>query len=147
IGEEAGRENVEITLGYVGTQPASFPVNTIHLWTSGPQEAVLLVSLRRGSGIRVEEFKERLRRKLPEAIPGTSLSFEAGEVVSQVMDFGAPTPVEVAMSGPNLAGNRAFAEKVLAGMSHVASLRDLQFGQPLDYPTVEIKIDRERAGQ
>jgi multidrug efflux pump subunit AcrB len=147
IRDEAGPENVAITLGYVGTQPASFPVNTIHLWTSGPQEAVLLISLRRGSGIRIEEFKERLRHKLPEAIPNTALSFEAGDVVSQVMNFGAPTPIEVAVSGPNLAANRAFAEKTLAEMRNIPSLRDLQFGQPLDYPTVSIDIDRERAGQ
>ena len=64
-------DNVEITLGFVGTQPASYPVNTIHLWTSGPQEAVLRSSsCSDGSGIRVEEFKERLRGKLPEAIAG-----------------------------------------------------------------------------
>jgi multidrug efflux pump subunit AcrB len=147
IRAEAGADNVAITLGYVGTQPASFPVNTIHLWTSGPQEAALLISLRHGSGVRVEEFKERLRRKLPEAIPGVALSFEAGDVVSQVMNFGAPTPIEIAVSGPNLAANRAFADKVMAEMKKVSSLRDLQFSQPLDYPTVSINIDRERAGQ
>jgi multidrug efflux pump subunit AcrB len=147
IRDEAGPGNVEITLGYVGTQPASFPVNTIHLWTSGPQEAALLISLRHGSGVRVEEFKERLRRRLPEAIPGVALSFEAGDVVSQVMNFGAPTPIEIAVSGPNLAANRGFAERVMAEMKKVGSLRDLQFSQPLDYPTVSINIDRERAGQ
>src|SRR5215475_5229349 len=147
IRAEAGADNIAITLGYVGTQPASFPVNTIHLWTSGPQEAALLISLRRGSGIHIEEFKERLRRKLPEAIPGTALSFEAGDVVGQVMNFGAPTPIEIAISGPNLAANRAFADKVMAEMKKVGTLRDLQFGQPLDYPTVNINIDRERAGQ
>src|SRR6185369_11292869 len=43
--------------------------------------------------------------------------------------------------------NRALAEKVLAEMAKIAALRDLQFGQPLDYPTVDIKVDRERAGQ
>ena len=63
------------------------------------------------------------------------------------MNFGAPTPIEVAVSGPNLAANRAFADKVLAEMKKIPSLRDLQFGQPLDYPTVDIKIDRKRAGQ
>ena len=51
------------------------------------------------------------------------------------------------MSGPNLAANRAFAEKVLAEMKKIPTLRDLQYGQPLDYPTVNINIDRERAGQ
>src|SRR5437867_4104649 len=110
IGAEAGPENVDITLGYVGTQPPSYPVNTIHLWTSGPHEAVLLVALRRGSGIRLEEFKERMRGRLAEAIPDTAVSFEAGDVVSQIMNFGAPTPIEVAVSGPNLAADRSHAE-------------------------------------
>lgn len=147
IKAEAGADNVDITLGYIGTQPASYPVNTIHLWTSGPHEAVLTIALKRGSGIRLEEFKERLRRKLPEVIPGVALSFEAGDVVTKIMNFGAPTPVEVAVSGPNLAANRGFADKIIAEMKKVTSLRDLQFDQALDYPTVDIKVDRKRAGQ
>src|SRR5262245_27738449 len=147
IKTEAGAGNVEITLGYIGTQPASYPVNTIHLWTSGPHEAVLTIAWKRGSGVRLEEFKERLRRKLPEEIPGVALSFEAGDMISKVMNFGAPTPIEVAVSGPNLAANRGFADKVMAEMKRITSLRDLQFDQALDYPTVDIKVDRKRAGQ
>ncbi|MBK6797632.1 MAG: efflux RND transporter permease subunit [Acidobacteria bacterium] len=147
IREEAGGDKVEITLGYVGTQPASYPINSIHLFTSGPHEAVLNIKLRSGSGIRLPDFRENLRRKLPALLPNVTFSFEAGDIVSQIMNFGAPTPIEVAMSGPNLAANRAFAEKVLAEMKKITSMRDLQYGQPLDYPTVNINIDRERAGQ
>jgi multidrug efflux pump subunit AcrB len=147
IKAEAGGDNVGITLSFVGTQPASYPINTIYLWTSGPQEAVLLVALKPGSNVHLAEFKERLRKRLPEILPGTSISFEAGDIVSQIMNFGAPTPIQVDVNGPNLAANRVFAEKVMAEMQKVAPLRDLQFGQPLDYPTVDIKIDRERAGQ
>ncbi|HKC85500.1 MAG TPA: efflux RND transporter permease subunit [Blastocatellia bacterium] len=147
IGREAGANIIDITLGFVGTQPASYPVNTIHLWTSGPHEAVLTIALKRGSGVRLEEFKERLRRKLPEEIPGVALSFEAGDLISKVMNFGAPTPIEVAVSGPNLNANRAFADKVMAEMKKIPILRDLQFDQALDYPTVDIKVDRKRAGQ
>jgi multidrug efflux pump subunit AcrB len=147
IRSEAGPDNVAITLAFVGAQPPSYPINSIYLWTSGPQEAVLLVALRPGSGIHVDELKERLRQKLPGALPGTTVSFEAGDIVSQILNFGAATPVEVAMNGPDLAANRVFAEKVKAEMQHIAVLRDIQFGQPLDYPTVDIKVDRERAGQ
>src|SRR5207248_3631726 len=64
-----------------------------------------------------------------------------------IMNFGAPTPIEVAVSGADLAADRAFAEKLLTEMRTIDSLRDLQFGQPLDYPTVDIRVDRERAGQ
>ena len=147
IRQEAGSNNLAITLGFVGAQPPSYPINSIYLWTSGPQEAVLLVALRPDSRIRLSEFKERLRQKLPSVLPGTTLSFEAGDIVSQVMNFGAPTPIEVAMNGPDLAANRAFAEKVMAEMTQIRTLRDIQFGQPLDYPTVNVNVDRERAGQ
>lgn len=147
IAEEAGPGNVEATVGFVGVQPSSYPVNLIHLWTSGPQEAVLRVRLRKGAGLPLDSFTERLRRKLPEALPGVSLSFEAGDVVGQIMNFGAPTPIEVAVGGVKLADNRAFAEKVKAELEKIPFLRDLQYGQPLDYPTLEIHVDRERAGQ
>lgn len=147
IRNEAGPNNVAITLGFVGAQPASYPINSIYLWTSGPQEVVLLVALKPDSRIRIEDLKERLRQKLAGALPDTSISFEAGDIVSRIMNFGAPTPIEVAMNGPNLAANRAFAEKVKAEMDKIAALRDVQFGQPLDYPTVDINVDRERAGQ
>jgi multidrug efflux pump subunit AcrB len=148
IAAEAGPGNVSVTLGFVGVQPASYPVNLIHLWTSGPHEAVLRVALRRGSGLALEPFKERLRETLPRALPaGTALSFEAGDVVGQIMNFGAPTPIEVAVSGPSLAANRAHAEKVRAEMQKIPALRDLQYGVALDYPTLDIAVDRERAGQ
>jgi len=147
IAEEVGRDNIAITQGFVGVQPASYPVNTIHLWTSGPHEAVLLVALKHGTGLSVEAIKERLREKLPKLFPGTKYVFEAGDIISQVMSMGSPTAIEVAMSGPKLEANRAYAERVLQEMAQVSSLRDLQFGQPLEYPTIDVIVDRIRAGQ
>lgn len=147
IAEEVGAENVAITQGFVGVQPASYPVNTIHLWTSGPHEAVLLVALKHGAGLSVDAVKERLRDKLPKLFPGTKYVFEAGDIVSQVMSMGSPTPIEVSISGPKLEANRAYAERVLQEMTQISSLRDLQFGQPLEYPTTEVMVDRVRAGQ
>jgi len=62
------------------------------------------------------------------------------------MSMGSPTPIEVNVTGPNLADDRAFAEKVRSALSRMPQLRDVQFGQTLDYPTVDVKVDRERAG-
>ena len=62
------------------------------------------------------------------------------------MSLGASTPIEVAVSGPNLAANREFAEKVKDRLQKIPSLRDVQFGQALDYPTVDVAVNRERAG-
>src|SRR5581483_10202532 len=63
-----------------------------------------------------------------------------------VMSFGAATPIEVAVSGADLAADRAFAERVRSSLRRLAMLRDVQLGQPLDYPAVDVTIDRERAG-
>lgn len=146
IKHEVGPENVEITTGFIGVQPASYPINTIYLWTSGPHEAVLKVALKPTTPFKGEELKERLRAALSREMPGTQFSFEAGDIISQVMSFGSPTPIEVAVSGPSLPANRAFAEKVRHEMAKLPDLRDLQYSQPLDYPTIDVKVDRDRAG-
>jgi len=147
IEQDAGAGNVQITLGYVGAQASSYPINTVFLWTSGPQEAIMRVALRPGAHIDISRLKERLRQELPRQFPGSYFSFQAGDIVSQIMNFGSPTPVEVAIRGPNLAQNRAFADKVQQELSRIRSLRDLQFEQPLDYPSVDVSVDRELAGQ
>lgn len=147
INQTAGANNVEISLAFVGTVPSSYPINTIYLWTSGPQEAVLRVAMRPHSGIRIAELKEQLRKSIAESMPTVTVSFEAGDIVSQVMNFGAPTPIEVAINGPNFEADKQFAALVLAELQKVLSLRDLQYSQPQDYPTIDVAIDRQRSGQ
>jgi multidrug efflux pump subunit AcrB len=146
IKQKVGADKIDITLGYVGTIPSSYPINTVYYWSRGPEEATLWVSLKHGSGVRVEPFKEELRRELADRMPDVRFSFEPADIVSEVMSFGSATPVEIAVSGPNMAENREYAEKVRSELDKIAALRDLQFVQSLDYPTVRVEVDRERAG-
>jgi multidrug efflux pump subunit AcrB len=163
-----GESNVAISLGYVGLIPSSYPINTIFLWTRGPEEAVLRVAFKEGSGVRVEDLKHRLREELARRlgewlrgklqaegfteeqiarrVEGLRLSFEPADIINEVMSFGSPTPVEVAVSGPKFADNRAYAERVYQELAKIPSLRDLQYVQSLDYPAVAVTLDRERAG-
>lgn len=147
ISQTLGPENIATTLGYVGTFPPGYPINTIYLWTSGSQEAVMQVALKPGSRLRVPAVEERLRRVFKQQFPDMSFSFEPGDIVSQVMDLGSPTPVEVAISGHDLNTNREYAEHVKASLARIPSLRDIQYGQALDTPSLNVHIDRERAGQ
>jgi multidrug efflux pump subunit AcrB len=146
IKREAGPENVQITSDFMGVQPSSYPVNLIHLFTSGPGEAIIQVSLKE-SAARGEDLHERIRRAVAQELSGSTVSFEAADIVSQVMGFGSPTPVEVAVMGVNLQNNYAYAQRVQHALSKLSFLRDLQFAQELNYPTMEINISRERAGQ
>ena len=147
IRKAAGAGNVAITLGYVGTQGASYPINTVFLWTSGPHEAVMNVALRPEAHIDVPALEEKLRQTLPGEFPGATFSFEPGDLVNQIMNFGAPTPVEVAVIGPNLAASRVYTDRLRTELSDIAGLRDLKYEQPLDYPSLDVKVNRELAGQ
>ena len=146
IKREVGPENVDVTLAFIGTQSPNYPINTIHMWSSGPEEALLQIQLKSSSGIRVAELRERLRTTLSEELPQVRFSFEPADIVSRVMSFGAPTPIEVAVSGQNIADVRRYAEKLRGTLAQVPVLRDLAFEQELDYPTVKVDVDRERAG-
>jgi multidrug efflux pump subunit AcrB len=146
IRREIGPDQVAITSDFVGVVPSSYPVNLIHLFTSGPQEAVIQVALKPDAP-RGEALHERLRASLRTALPDSQVSFEAGDIVSQVIGFGSPTPIEVAVQGINLQDNYAYAQRVRAEMAKLPFLRDLQFAQEINYPTLDIDIDRERAGQ
>ncbi|HUY80285.1 MAG TPA: efflux RND transporter permease subunit [Acidobacteriaceae bacterium] len=143
----AGPGNVEISLGYVGTYAPSYPVNLIYLWMSGPQEAVLRVQLKPSAHIGILQLQERLRPVLARDFPGTAFTFESGDIVDQIMDFGSPTPIEVAIQGFNLTNDHAYAERVREEMAKLDHLRDLHYAQPLDYPSLNVDIDRARTGQ
>ena len=79
-------------------------------------------------------------------MPEVSFSFEPSDIVSRVMSLGSPTPIEVAVSGLNLAASRAFAQTIKDRLQRIPALRDVQFGQSLDYPTVDVTVDRQKAG-
>jgi multidrug efflux pump subunit AcrB len=147
IEREAGKEHVAITTGFIGVQPPSYPINTIFLWTSGPQEAVLKVALKKTAPVKGEALQERLRARFKQEMPGVAFAFEPGDIVGQVMSFGAAAPIEVAVQGPSLPNNRAHAAKVKAELEKIGTLRDLQYAQAMDYPVMDVKIDRRKAGE
>ncbi len=146
VKQEAGTNNVELSLGFVGVHGSPYPVNFIHLWNGGPEEGVLQVQLKRGVKVRMDDLPERLRARFARELPAVQFSFEPSDIVSRVMSMGSPTPIEVAVSGPDLTANKDFAEKIRAQLEKIPSLRDLQFGQSLAYPTVDVALNRERAG-
>jgi multidrug efflux pump subunit AcrB len=168
IEREARPENVTITMGFVGQVAPNFGIDNMLLFMRGPDDGQLRIALREGSGIRLDEFRERLRRVLPERVvpwmarrleqgglaraeaegqaSRCTFSFEPGDIVTKVMSFGSMSPIAVRVVGTDLALVRRHAEKIASAMKSIPFLRDVQFEQTLDYPTVEVDIDREKAG-
>jgi multidrug efflux pump subunit AcrB len=141
-----GDKNVRFSLGFVGLHGSSYPINYLYLWDGGTEEGVLQIQLADGTTKPIEDLKNELRQQFAAQIPDVSFSFEPADLISRVISMGASTPIEVAVSGPNIAADRAFADKIKAKLEAIPTLRDVQYAQSLDYPTVEVAVDRERAG-
>jgi multidrug efflux pump subunit AcrB len=146
VGREVGRDNVAITIGLVGVHASNYPVNFVYQWNGGPEEGWLAIQLKPHTGIKTEELKERLRAVFARELPEERFSFEPSDMINRVMSFGSFTPIEVAVSGPSLPVSKAYADKLYAKLKTLPTLRDVQFGQALDFPTVDVNVDRERAG-
>jgi multidrug efflux pump subunit AcrB len=167
IGNKVGPDNVTISAGYCGLIPPPYPLNSIFQFMSGPEESVIRIAFKKDSGIDVERLKSELRQEMPEQLAawlrdkmraegfptelidqrvhGLRLSFEPSDTVNQVMSFGADTPIEVAVSGPNYRDNRRFAARVKLELEKIPSLVDVQYVQALDYPTIDVRVDREKS--
>ena len=168
IEKEAKPENIKITMGYVGQVAPNFGINNMALFMRGTDDGQLRIALTDESGIKLPEFRERLRKVFPERIVPwlakrleqggldkneasrqaklASFSFQPGDMVTSVMSFGSLTPIAVRVVGTDLNLVRQHADKIAAQMEKIASLRDIQYEQTLDFPSVEIEIDREKAG-
>ncbi len=144
--EAGGADKIDVTIGMVGVHNSSFPVNLVHLWNGGPEEGWLAIQLKPGTGIHLEAFKEKLRGIFARELPDVRFSFEPQDIVSRVMSFGSATPVEIAISGSPLPVSKAYADKIIEQMKKISYLRDIQIAQTLDYPTIAVNVDRERAG-
>jgi multidrug efflux pump subunit AcrB len=142
----AGKENIEITSAFVGTQPSSFPVNYIYLWTGGPHESVTKIKLSKGS-IEIEDFKEQLRDLVKKELPKAMISFEPGDIASQVLNMGTSNPIQIAVVNRNLEQGKGTAKKIVNELSGLPYMRDIQIATPLDYPAIKIEVDRIKAGQ
>ncbi|HEY8917833.1 MAG TPA: efflux RND transporter permease subunit, partial [Chitinophaga sp.] len=138
---------IGISSAFVGVQPSSYPVNLIHLWTSGPHESVTKIKLKSGAGMAIESFKEALRSAVKKEIPAATLSFEPGDMVEQVVNMGTANPIEIAVMGKNLSQSRKIAGELNKKLQAIPYLRDVQIATPLEYPGVKLNIDRIKAGQ
>jgi len=112
----------------------------------GTGDAEILVSLKPDAGSSSAPV-DRLDAALPKAFPGVSFSFLPADMVSQILNFGLPAPIDVQIVGNDLNGNRAVANRLLRELAAVPGLTDLHLQQPDDQPALTVNVDRTRAMQ
>jgi multidrug efflux pump subunit AcrB len=124
------------------------PLNTMHSTSGvlGANDVDVLVSLREKHH-PTADYIRTLRQRLPEEFPGVTFYFLPADMVTQILNFGLPSPIDVQIEGSNVRLSHQIAEKMMADMRGVAGLADLHIQQPLDYPTLEVTVDRTKASQ
>ena len=135
------------TLGYVGMIHSNFPVNAVYQWSRGPEEVILYVGLNKRLGIRDEELKERLRKRLSAAHARGAFLVRAVRHRQRSDELWLADSGRDRRQRPGFCRQPAVRRKGAAGAgARFRSCAILQFGQSLDYPTIDVNVDREKAG-
>jgi len=126
-----------------------FPVSGINMaynnsGTIGAQDGDIQIKLNEGHR-PTADYVRMLREELPARFPGTTFSFLPADIVSQILNFGSPAPIDLQVRGPDVAANDAYAQKLLSRLRHVPGLVDARIQQSLSLPGFNVDVDRTRA--
>jgi len=110
----------------------------------GPGDADIFITLNEKHAPTADYVRD-LRNKLTQAFPSTSFAFLPADIVSQILNFGLPSPLDIQISGFNLDGNREFANKLLQKLQTIPGTVDLRIQQAFDYPQLNVDVDRSKA--
>ena len=121
-------------------------INTIYnnTGTIGESDGDIQVSLNEGHA-PTADYVSRLRRELPRRFPGLSFSFLPADIVSQILNFGAPAPIDLQVRGNDLGADYDYANKLLAQIRHIPGVADARIQQSASVPTINVNMDRTRA--
>ncbi|MGZ3943842.1 MAG: efflux RND transporter permease subunit [Mucilaginibacter sp.] len=139
--------HVQITSGYVGIVPSSFGSSNLYIFNTGTQEAVIQVELDPDYKMNMDELKDALRHNIAKAMPEMHITFEPIDMTEKIMSQGASTPIEVQVAGKDMQQISGFANKVVGKLKQIPYLRDVEIAQPLNFPTIEITLDRLKISQ
>ena len=123
-------------------------INTIYSNSApvGSADADIMVSLT-ADHRPTEEFVHTLRASLPREFPGTDFYFLPDDIVSQILNFGLPAPIDVQLVGKNVAANRDLADRIMNQMRRIPGIADLRIQQTFDQPKLHIFTDRTKAAE
>jgi multidrug efflux pump subunit AcrB len=110
----------------------------------GPQDGDIQIKLREGHE-PTDNYIKALREKLPRQFPGVTFAFLPADIVNQILNFGAPAPIDLEIRGANLNGNFAYAGKLLEKLRHIPGVADARIQQSPSSPTLNVDVDRTRA--
>ena len=124
------------------------PYNTMHLTSGivGAEDGDILVSLNEDHH-PTANYVRQLRNELPREFPGTEFYFLPADITTQILNFGLPAPIDIQFQSDDVAAGTQQATAMLDELRQVPGLTDLRIQQPMDYPTLNVNLDRTKAEQ
>jgi CzcA family heavy metal efflux pump len=127
---------------------SSSAINSIYnnSGTFGPQDGDILIQLGEDHA-PTEKYVRILRERLPQMFPGTSFAFLPADITSQILNFGAPAPIDIQVSGKNGAKNNELAQQIMRRIARIPGVADARVQQSSRSPQLTVDVDRSRIGQ
>ena len=144
IREVIPEEEMSTLVDNIGLPPSSINLIYNNTGVIGPQDGDIQIALRKDHA-PTADYVRKLREVLPDAFPDTVFSFPPADIVSQILNFGAPAPIDIQIRGNNLAANFEYANKMLKAIKQVPGVADARIQQSSKSPVLELKMDRTRA--
>jgi CzcA family heavy metal efflux pump len=138
------KKELETILDNLGVPYSGINLSYSNSGTFGTSDGEILVQLKQERGRPTTEYINELREKLPQMFPGTQFFFQPADIVTQILNFGTPAPIDVAISGNDMRGNYEVAQRLANEMKHIPGAVDVHVQQALDEPTLHMDIDRTR---
>lgn len=117
--------------------------------TVSSSDGEILVALKEGHDTRTEDYVKRLRRELPQAFPQCTFFFQPADIITQILNFGIPAPIDIQVTGParNGAANYQMAKEIETRVRRIGGAADVHLHQVINTPELRVNVDRTRASQ
>jgi multidrug efflux pump subunit AcrB len=138
------QNELETVLDNIGLPYSGINLTYSNAGTFGTADAEILVQLKGKREKPTGAYINELREKLPQNFPGVQFFFQPADIVTQILNFGSPAPIDVQVTGLNQRGNYVVAEKLANELRHIPGAADVHVQQAFDQPTLHMDIDRTR---
>jgi CzcA family heavy metal efflux pump len=144
---EIPREDLQTMLDNIGLPNSGINLSYSSSGVIGTSDAEILISLNPEHHRSTAQYVRQLRRELPRRFPGVEFFFQPADIVSQILNFGLPAPVDVQVVGANMAGNYEIAQKIASRLRTIPGAADVHVQQMMNLPTIFLDMDRTRINQ
>jgi CzcA family heavy metal efflux pump len=138
-------EDLGNVLDNIGLPYSSLNMSYSNSGTIGTSDAEILISLKPSHATSTDHYVTELRGRLAEAFPGTQFFFQPADIVSQILNFGVPAPIDIQLTGPSLRANYDLAQQIANRIQFVPGAVDVHVHQMFEQPTIHLDVDRTRA--